>query len=105
MSLSRFFIQGAHPKIPLHGLMAVFDEVIEGQKTAAEAKTLLETIPGVTFDAGETAAFAALFTAITGGASAEIKRTLANQFYRPLILADHGYWYTTEAALDTRMGW
>jgi hypothetical protein len=100
MSLYGRVLREEEPKIPVHELCALLNEISSGNKTAAAVKAhySMDTTTGNQLDA--------VMATITGTASQKAQR-IADIHYVLLIAdknAGDATWYGTSASLQTRLG-
>lgn len=101
------------PHMSIHLLRAFVGEYIEGQKTKAEVLTAIEehlTSPQevITLTTDEKSDLQAWMTAVDAETTAEEKRTVADDTYRVLVIAEHSprtTMYDSVAKLKTRLSW
>ena len=106
MSFERYIIkQSGVPKMGIHLFVAILSEYLQGNKTATEARTAIETALGVTLSTDEAQDIVDVISYINSGNNALNKRNNLDELYRVLILAESNTWYNTEALIRTRLGW
>ena len=89
--------------IPLHGLRSVLEEVIDGNKTQAQAVTAFETKLPSSLSSAANTDLTDMITWINGGVDIYEKKDRMDRLYRIFSNAQHGYFYATRTLLRTRL--
>lgn len=97
---------GDDPKLPAHLFRALMGEYIVGQKTKNDVLDAIEESLGVTLIVNEKSDLQALMTAIDSETTPEEKRSVADEAYRVLVIAESEIsMYGTKTLLKSRLSW
>jgi hypothetical protein len=94
------------PKLNIHMFRGVLEEYLDGYRTKAECREVVEDQLGVTVSEDEKDDVVDTLDYIEGGSNLSQKMNRMDRVYRVLILAEAGTsWFDTRAELRDRLNW
>lgn len=110
MAFERFLIRESgdnSPKMDIHLLRALLEQYLIGspKRTAIETKGAIEANLGINLTTNESADMVTTINFIDGGSDSVDKKNRMDGFYRVIVCASAGVYWTTRSSLRAKLTW